>query len=221
MLVSLGGCATTPKNPDDPFERFNRAMFKINEGIDVVAKPVAQGYDAVAPLPVKAGLGNFFSNLADIRIAINNMLQGKFADGFSDIGRFLINSIIGIGGVFDVASEMGLEKNSADFGQTLGIWGVGEGPFFYWPIIGPRTARDTFSFAVDLYAHPLWHVSDTSVRYSIAAVQFVDIRARMLPVDRVIEQAAFDRYSYIRDAYLQSRRRAIPRKSPQEYYYWD
>ena len=149
-VIGLSGCATTANNPQDPYEGFNRAMFKVNEGIDVVLKPVAEGYDAAAPLPVKAGIGNFFGNLADLWISFNGFLQGKGEQGITDFGRVLVNTTLGIGGLFDVASEMGMDKHGADFGQTLGKWGVGEGPFFYWPIIGPRTTRDTFGWVVDL-----------------------------------------------------------------------
>jgi phospholipid-binding lipoprotein MlaA len=205
----LTGCATTAENPKDPYEGFNRAMFQVNEGIDVVLKPVAQGYDTAAPLPVKAGVGNFFGNLSDAWTSVNNLLQGKGSDGLSDAGRFLINTTVGIGGVFDVASEMGLEKRSEDFGQTLAVWGVGEGPYFYWPIIGPRTTRDTFGWAVDTYADPVPHLNDVALRNSLTGVRLVDHRASLLPTDKVVEEAAFDKYNYIRDAYLQNRRSEI------------
>lgn len=209
VLNGVTGCATTANNPKDPYEGFNRAMFSVNEAIDVVVKPVAQGYDAVAPLPMKAGIGNFFGNIADVWIAINNFLQGKGGDGLSDIGRVLINSTIGIGGLFDVASEVGLEKHAEDFGQTLGKWGVSDGPYLYWPIIGPRTTRDTFGWALDSYVDPVMRVDDVAVRNSLAGVRFIDIRASLLPSDKIVEEAAFDKYNYIRDAYLQNRRSAI------------
>lgn len=210
VLGGLGGCATTTEsNPKDPFESFNRAMFTVNEGIDVVVKPVAQGYDAAAPLPVKAGIGNFFGNLWDVLTAVNNLLQGKGGQGFSDIGRVLINSTIGIGGVFDVASEMGLEKHMEDFGQTMGVWGVDEGPFLYWPLIGPRTTRDTFGWAVDSLMDPVWYVDNIALRNSMVGVRYIDLRASLLQSDKVVDQAAIDRYTYIRDAYLQNRRSEI------------
>ena len=209
MLGGLTGCATTANNPKDPYEGFNRAMFSVNEGIDVVVKPVAQGYDTVTPRFVKAGIGNFFGNIADIWTALNNFLQGKGVQGFSDVGRVIVNSTFGIAGIFDVASEVGYEKHSEDFGQTLGVWGVGDGPYFFWPIIGPRTTRDTFGFAVDTYADPIPRVDNIPVRNTLIGVRFIDTRASLLPADKVVEQAAFDKYSYIRDAYLQNRRSVI------------
>ena len=142
FIGGLSGCASTANNPKDPYEGFNRAMFSVNEGFDVVLKPVAEGYDAAAPLPVKAGIGNFFGNISDAWTAINNFLQGKGGEGLSDVGRVLVNTTLGIGGVFDVASEMGLEKHAEDFGQTMAVWGVPEGNYLYWPLIGPRTTRD-------------------------------------------------------------------------------
>ena len=208
-VIGLSGCATTANNPQDPYEGFNRAMFKVNEGIDVVLKPVAEGYDAAAPLPVKAGIGNFFGNLADLWISFNGFLQGKGEQGITDFGRVLVNTTLGIGGLFDVASEMGMDKHGADFGQTLGKWGVGEGPFFYWPIIGPRTTRDTFGWAVDLVGDPVPYFDDVPVRNSLLGVRLIDTRAILLPADKLVEQAAFDKYTYIRDAYLQNRRSAI------------
>jgi phospholipid-binding lipoprotein MlaA len=212
---SLGGCATSSNNPSnaynakDPFQGFNRALFAVNEGIDVVVKPVAKGYDAVAPLPVKVGIGNFFGNVSDAWIAVNNLLQGKVGDAASDTGRFLVNTTVGIGGVFDVASDMGLKKHSEDFGQTLGWWGVGDGPYFFWPLIGPRTTRDTLGWLVDNHIDPVWRVKDVALRNSLAGVRFVDLRAGLLPTDKVVEEAAFDKYNYIRDAYLQNRRNEI------------
>lgn len=206
--LALSGCATTADNPD-PYEGFNRAMFRVNEGIDVVFKPIAQGYDAVTPQPVRTGIGNFFGNLEDVWISVNNLLQGKPVEGVSDAWRFVINSTIGLGGVLDFASEMGLEKHSEDFGQTLAVWGVGEGAYLFWPVIGPRTVRDTAGFVVDLYGDPLTYVDNIRLRNSLRGVRLVDRRASLLPSEKVVEEAAFDKYTYIRDAYLQNRRSEI------------
>lgn len=221
VLCAIGGCATTANNPKDPFEGFNRAMFAVNEGIDVVVKPIAQGYDAAAPLPVKVVIGNFFGNIGDLWTAVNNVLQGKPDQAVSDVGRVLINTTAGIGGAFDVASEMGLTKHSEEFGQTLGRWGVGDGPYFYWPIIGPRTARDTVGWAVDTYIDPVWRADPIRLRNSLVAARFIDLRASLLPTDKVIEEAAFDKYNYVRDGYLQYRRNEIydgdpPRVRPED-----
>ena len=214
-LSGLSGCATTANNPRDPFEGFNRVMFSVHEGIDAVVKPVAKGYDQVAPQPVKTGIGNFFGNIADVWIAFNNFLQGKPGDGLSDIGRVLLNSTLGIAGLIDVASEVGLEKHAEDFGQTLGKWGIEEGgPYLFWPVIGPRNVRDTFGFVVDASADPVRHLEDVSARNVMMGVRFIDLRASMLPADKVVEQAAFDKYNYIRDAYFQNRRSAIHDGNP-------
>ena len=214
VISGLTGSAATANNPKDPYEGFNRTMYSVNEGIDVVVKPIAQGYDAAAPLPVKAGVGNFFGNIADVWIAVNNFLQGKGGQGLSDAGRFLVNTTIGIGGVFDIASEMGLEKHAEDFGQTLGKWGVDEGAYLFWPLIGPRTTRDTFGWVVDSYADPLKRVDNVALRNSLTGVRLIDIRASLLSTDKVVEQAAFDKYNYVRDAYLQNRRSAVFDGSP-------
>ena len=212
--MNMVGCASTANNPRDPFEGFNRVMFSVNEGIDVVVKPVAKGYDKVMPSPVKTGIGNFFGNIADLWIAVNNFLQGKPAEGASDIGRVLVNSTVGIVGLIDVASDLGLEKHAEDFGQTLGKWGVGEGPYLFWPIIGPRNVRDTFGFAVDASADPVVHLHDVSARNTLIGIRFIDLRASLLPADKVIEEAAFDKYNYIRDAYFQNRRNAVHDGNP-------
>lgn len=209
LVGGLSGCATTANNPKDPFERFNRAMFAVNEGIDVVVKPIAEGYEAAAPLPVKAGIGNFFGNIWDVWTALNNLLQGKPGDALTDVGRVLVNTTIGIGGTFDIASEMGMEKHAEDFGQTMGAWGIADGPYFFWPIIGPRTTRDTVGWGVDVYVDPVLRLSDVSLRNTLAGVRFIDTRASLLASDKVVEEAAFDKYNYIRDAYLQHRRSEI------------
>jgi len=202
--------AVADGNPINPYESFNRPMFAVNEAIDkYAAKPVAQVYDNVVPLPVKASVGNFFGNAGDLWIGVNSALQGKFGDAGIDLGRLLINSTIGIFGLFDVASELGLERHDEDFGQTLAVWGAGGGGYLFWPVLGPRNVRDTIGFAVGTYADPVSYVRPVSVRNSMAALRFVDIRASLLPSDKVVEEAALDKYAYIRDAYLQRRRNQI------------
>jgi len=214
LLGLMGGCATSG-NPKDPIEGFNRAMFSFNEGLDsVIVKPVAQGYDAVLPSPVKTGVTNFFGNIADVFIAVNNLLQGKVPDAASDAGRFVVNSTVGILGLFDVASNIGLEKHEEDFGQTFGRWGVGPGAYVVIPVFGPRTARDTVGLILDVKADPVANVDHIPTRNTLLAVRLVSDRANLLPADKVIEEAALDKYSYIRDAYLQRRRSLIHDGNP-------
>ena len=210
VVAALSGSAVAGDNPNDPAEGFNRAMFAVNEGLDtVIAKPLATAYDTAAPLPVKVAFGNFFSNIADVMIGVNNLLQGKPGEAFSDWGRVLVNTTIGIGGTFDIASEMGMDKHYEDFGQTLGVWGVGEGAYLFWPVIGPRTVRDTGGFVVDTYTDPVMYFEPVSVRNSLIGVRYLDQRAALLPTDKIIEEGATDKYAYIRDAYLQHRRNAV------------
>ncbi len=206
----LSSVLLADENPRDPYEGFNRAMFAVNEVIDkVAAKPVAQIYDAVAPLPVKVGAENFFGNVNDLWIGVNDALQGKFADAGIDLSRLLVNSTVGIFGLFDVASELGLEKHEEDFGQTLAVWGVSDGGFLFWPFIGPRTLRDTAGWMVDSYVDPVWRARPVATRNTLVTLRFIDVRASLLPADKVVEEAALDKYAYIRDAFLQRRRNQI------------
>jgi phospholipid-binding lipoprotein MlaA len=205
----LGGCATSG-NSKDPIEGFNRAMYGFNEAVDtVLIKPVAQGYDTVTPTPVRTGVTNFFGNIADFFIGVNNLLQGKPDQAVSDLGRVLVNSTIGLLGVIDWASDMGMEKHDEDFGQTFGRWGVGDGAYVMLPILGPRTVRDTAGFVLDFVADPVGNVGHIPTRNTLYAIRFIDARADMLPADKVIEEAALDKYAYIRDGYLQRRRNLI------------
>jgi len=207
----VGGCAT-PATPAavDPAEGFNRAIFAFNEGLDtLVVRPTAKGYEFVVPAVVRTGVGNFFGNVADIFIGVNNLIQGKPTDAGSDIGRFAINSTFGIFGLFDVASDLGLEKHDEDFGQTFGRWGVASGPYVVVPVYGPRTARDTVGLVLDVEADPVGQVGRVAVRNSLVGLRLINDRTELLPADKVIEEAALDKYSYIRDAYLQLRRYKI------------
>lgn len=205
----LGGCATSG-NPKDAIEGFNRAMFAFNEGLDkAIVKPVATGYDTVLPSPIKTGMTNFFGNIADLFIGINNLLQGKVAAGFGDFGRLAVNSTIGILGVIDVASDIGLEKHEEDFGQTFGRWGVGSGSYVVLPFFGSRTVRDTAGLVLDVAADPVANHGHVPTRNTALALRIVSDRANLLPADKVIDEAALDKYSYVRDAYLQRRRSLI------------
>jgi phospholipid-binding lipoprotein MlaA len=207
FLFFLSGCASTAyTDARDPAERFNRAVFAVNEALDTaIMRPVAQGYDAVFPAPLKKGISNFFSNIEDIIIAINNLLQGKPKAAASDLGRVLINSTLGVGGFMDWASDWGLEKHDEDFGQTLGYWGASDGAYMMLPLLGPSSVRDTFGKVAHIYADPLRQVDEPTV-YALTALRWIKSRAALLPADRVIENAALDKYVYLRDAYLQRRR---------------
>jgi phospholipid-binding lipoprotein MlaA len=211
LLTALGGCATTGGNPHDPLEGYNRAMFGFNEGVDnAIVKPVASGYKTVMPEFARTGVTNFFSNLRDVWIGVNNILQGKVGDGASDFGRFAINSTVGILGLIDIASNAGLEKHNEDFGQTLGRWGVGSGAYVVLPILGPSNVRDGLSLlVVDWHGDPLWYVGNIPTRNELVGVRLVDSRANLLDVSRLAEEAALDHYAYVRDAYLQRRRSLI------------
>lgn len=208
MTVALAGCATT--NPQDPLEGFNRAMFGFNDAVDQVAlKPAAKIYKDVLPSFVQSGIGNFFGNIGDIWTAVNNLLQGKLADGVSDVMRVAVNSTMGLGGVLDIGSEAGLTKHNEDFGQTLGKWGVKSGPYVVLPFFGASTLRDTavlpLDFKADLwgYKYPvLWRNIGTAVR-------LVDQRAAVLDASDLVEEAAFDKYEFVRDAYMQRRESTI------------
>ena len=212
LLISLAlvGCASTggPANPKDPWEPYNRSMYKFNDAVDkAVLKPVAQGYGTAMPEFGKTMVTNFFSNLDDILVTINDVLQFKFSQAASDGTRVLFNSTFGLLGFFNVAS--GLEKHNEDFGQTLGYWGVGPGPYVVLPFFGPRTVRDSFGLAVDSFASPVRLISSVPIRNELYVTRTVDTRTGLLDNEKVLDEAAMDRYSFIRDGYLQQRRSLI------------
>lgn len=211
LTVLLAGCATTPaSNPKDPFEKFNRAMLSFNDSLDEAAvKPVATAYKTYLPGFVQKGIGNFFSNLQDVWSGANNLMQGKAEDGLSDFSRFVVNSTFGIGGLFDFASQAGLRKHSEDFGQTLGYWGVPSGPYLMLPFLGASTLRDTVVMPIDRKAD-LWSYKDpVNVRNIGTVVGLVDQRASLLDASTLLEEAALDRYEFIRDSYLQRRQNKV------------
>ena len=221
LAIALGGCATT-NNARDPLEGFNRTMFSFNDKVDQVAlKPAAQAYRAVLPNFVQIGIGNFFSNLGDVWTGINNILQGKINDGVSDFGRFTINSTFGILGLIDLSSDAGIPKHKEDFGQTLGRWGVGSGPYIVLPLLGSSTIRDTVALPLD-FKGDLWSYKDpVNVRNIGTGVRLLDARAAVLDASDLIEGAALDRYEFVRDAYLQRRESRIndgeaPRVKPED-----
>jgi phospholipid-binding lipoprotein MlaA len=216
VAVLVSGCATTADSlAKDPWEGFNRGMFAVNEGVDkAVLRPVAKGYEAVMPEPANIAVTNFFSNLGDVWVGINNLLQGKVERAVGDAARFAFNSTIGLFGLIDIATPAGLEKHDEDFGQTLGYWGVGNGPYVVLPILGPRTLRDTGGLVVDLAVEPVGHLDHVPTRNVMQILRLVDRRADLLPADKVIEEAALDKYGYVRDAYLQNRRSLIHDGNP-------
>lgn len=208
--LALTGCASTGKNPKDPYESFNRAMFKFNDGVDRVAlKPAATAYKQVLPTFVQTGVSNFFGNLSDIWSGANNLMQGKGQDGMSDLTRFALNSTFGLAGFLDIASEAGLRKHNEDFGQTLGAWGVPSGPYLMLPLLGPSTVRDASAMPLDIAADPWAYKEPVNWRNVGTALRAVDQRAAVLDASNLMEEAALDRYEFIRDGFLQRRESKI------------
>jgi phospholipid-binding lipoprotein MlaA len=206
--AALAGCAGP--NPRDPYEGYNRAMFDFNDKVDTYAlKPVATAYKNVTPSFVQTGVGNFFGNLGDVWTAANNLLQGKFGDGMSDVMRVAMNSTFGLLGVLDIASEAGLTKHKEDFGQTLGHYGVASGPYFVLPLLGPSTVRDSVVLPVDFAADPWQYKDPVHVRNIGTALRVVDQRAALLDASTLLEDAALDRYEFIRDGYMQRRQSQV------------
>lgn len=210
LAMSLAGCATTGGDPRDPFEGYNRVMFDFNDKLDQVAiKPAAEVYRSTLPSFMQTGISNFFGNLGDVWIAANNYMQGKFEHGVNDTMRFAVNSTLGIFGVLDIATEAGLPKHSEDFGQTLGKWGVQSGPYFVLPLLGPSTVRDSIVTPVDLAADGWAYVSSQPWTTAGTVTRIVDLRARALDASNLLEEAALDRYVFVRDAYLQRRQSRV------------
>jgi phospholipid-binding lipoprotein MlaA len=206
VAVSLTACVSVPqKTPGDPWESGNRAMWKVNETLDRAAlKPTAKVYQKVTPDWFRKGVGNFFNNLSYPWTVVNQALQGKFAEAGSDLGRFMINTIYGVGGVIDVASMDGIPIHDEDLGQTLGTWGVPPGPFMMVPFIGPSTVRDFPSRFAENFAQPFYWYDAGNERWFSLILNTVDDRARLLPLDKTLE-GVFDRYAFVRNAYLQRR----------------
>jgi len=216
-VLALTGCASTQTASNDPLEGYNRAMYKFNDAVDtVVLKPVAKGYDTIVPEPISQAISNFFSNLADIGVIINDLLQGKLDQAADDTGRFLLNSTVGFAGILDVATDAGLPKNNEDFGQTLGVWGVEPGAYVVLPLLGPRTVRDSFGLVGDYYSDPVTYVTGPGAENALRGTRLVDDRAELLKVENVLEEAALDEYSYVRDAYLQRRLNLVYDGNPPE-----
>jgi phospholipid-binding lipoprotein MlaA len=208
--LTLSACATTGSgDPRDPWEGLNRKTFAFNDSLDrAVLKPIAQGYQKVTPAFAQEGVNNFYSNLEDIGTTLNNFLQGKVKAGANDAARFAVNTVFGVLGLWDVATPLGLEKHDEDFGQTLGWWGVPPGPYFVIPLLGPSTARDAPARAVD----PSWFYNDylpDRVYWSWWGLDKVRTRANLLKAENVLDQAAIDKYTFIRDAWWQRRQNQV------------
>ena len=211
LLMLLGGCAST-NNPRDPLEPMNRVIYKVNDGLDkVVMKPVATVYKTVIPQFARTGVTNFFNNLYDVLTALNNLLQGKVGDAVSDVGRIAINSTVGLAGLIDVATEVGLEKHKEDFGQTLGRWGINSGPYLQIPFFGPSSFRDGVGSMVDFKLDPIrWIWRDhVATRNSVWGLYVINLRANLLDSTKILDEAALDPYEFQRDAYLQRRRNLV------------
>lgn len=208
-IICLNACVTLPPNaprsPQDPYERWNRGVYKFNDALDRgVIKPVARFYRHVVPQPARTGVSNFLANLNTPTIAINDLLQGKPLAMLSDIGRLLINTTLGLGGVTDPATHAGLKRNDVDFGQTLGKWGLQPGPFLELPLIGPSDFRDGIGRVADVFTYPPTYLKNSYESYGLYAVNLIDLRAGLLPYDDTLKNA-FDPYVFVRDAYLQRR----------------
>lgn len=209
LAIGFSGTALAEEynNPRDPWEGYNRGMFAFNEAIDkALIKPVAQGYEFIIPEPIRILVTNLFSNLSDVVIGVNDLLQGRGEQAYNDFGRVLINTTLGFGGLFDVAGNAGWYKSENDFGVTFARWGVSPGPYFVLPIVGPSDVRDTVGLAVNVAANPLtFVVKDPTAYYTAWGVNFINMRANLFPAEKIIEEAATDKYSYLRDAFMQNR----------------
>ncbi|OWT53941.1 MlaA family lipoprotein [Candidimonas nitroreducens] len=212
LTALAAGCASVPHpNPHDPWESYNRSMFKFNDAVDhALLKPIASGYAALTPQPVQTCVHNAFNNVADVWSAFNSFIQGRGVDFFNTVGRVLFNSTMGLGGCIDVASMNGSKRIQNDFGTTLGVWGFKPGPYVVLPLLGPSTVRDTAGWAGDVAGY--WGMytavginDNVPLRNSLTAMKFIDMRANLLDADKLVDRVALDRYSFIRDAYLQRR----------------
>jgi phospholipid-binding lipoprotein MlaA len=220
LHVLLVGCATVgaSTDPRDPWEGYNRKVWRFNEAIDqAVLQPVARGYQAAVPEVVRTGVGNFFGNISDVWSFVNNALQLKPRESVHTLARVGINTTVGLLGLVDVASRVDLPRYREDFGQTLGFWGLPSGPYLVLPLLGPSTLRDTAAFPVDRQGDLVGWVQDNPARLGLTGLRLVDLRADVLQAGRVIEGAALDKYTFVREAYLQRRRRVadLPKTRPE------
>jgi phospholipid-binding lipoprotein MlaA len=211
LALATGGCASLGgDDPRDPFEGFNRGVYRFNDKVDqVVARPVATAYQKVIPGEIRDRVRNFFGNIEDVFIGVNNFLQGKFSDGANDWARVAFNTSIGLLGIHDVATDMGYEKHNEDFGQTFGHWGARTGPYLILPFLGSSNVRDGIGTGVGMYVDPLGEVRGYHTQYALWGLRLTQTRADLLDASRILEEAALDRYVFQRDAYLQRRRSLV------------
>lgn len=212
VVVFTSGCATTGAYDErDPLEGFNRSVYSFNQGIDkVLFDPLSKLYQAITPEFVDKGITNFFSNLSEISVVANDILQFKISQAFADASRFVFNSTLGILGFFDVSSSMGLEKHDEDFGQTLGYWGVGSGPYIVVPLFGPTTLRDATGFAVDKgVLNPVFYLESDELRAGLLALNYIDVKSDLLSTNELISDAALDEYEFTKNAYFDKRESQI------------
>lgn len=219
-LLALAGCASGPAaDPRDPLEPLNRGIYQFNVDVDrALLKPVATAYVDVAPAPVRTGVNNFFGNLRDGWSAVNGVLQLRPREATENGMRFAINSTFGLVGLLDIASEMGLERTTLDFGMTLGRWGVPDGPYLMLPLFGPSTLRDTAALPVDAQGNAVGQVGHIPTRNELKALSVVDQRAGLLRAGDMLQEAALDPYSFLRDSYLQRRHSQMGVTPPEERY---
>ncbi len=229
-LALLTGCATTgaPSGPVsrseriDPWERWNRKVYRFNDKVDeAVLKPAATTYTKIVPEPVRRGVNNFFGNVSDAWSAVNNILQGKFSNGLQDMVRVGTNTLFGLGGFLDVASEFGADRQGEDLGQTLGRWGMAPGPYVVWPIVGPSTLRDSIALPLDAQISPALAMHSNTAKLATAGLQAVNQRANLLGATGMLNDIALDKYVFVRDAYLQRRRSLVYDGDPPEEKDWD
>lgn len=206
-VLAVSGCASGPNaHPEDPFEPYNRSMSRFNDGLDkAVLKPVATAYEDVTPQPVRTGVRNFFANLGDAWSLVNNLLQLRGEGAFNSLVRFSTNSVLGLGGVLDIASEVGVTRHPQDFGMTLARWGAKPGPYVVLPILGSSTMRDAVALPVDLFYSPIGLWEQQTARYSLQALRLVNQRANLLGASSLLDAAALDPYSMTRDVFLKLR----------------
>jgi phospholipid-binding lipoprotein MlaA len=208
-MTLLAGCATNG-DPRDPLEPLNRGIYTFNDGADaLLIKPAGEFYSFIVPEWIRIGVGNFFSNINDVIVALNGVLQGKISQAGSDVARLAINTTVGVLGVFDFATGWGFEKHDEDFGQTLGYWGIGDGPYIVLPLIGPSNLRDTVGWVGDYYAWPISYVDDDGTRHILIGLRIISGRSELLAASSILETAALDPYAFVRDAYLQRRRNLV------------